>query len=68
MNHINLLGIIQTTTTVSYGHGAVLATILNAVCRVLSRRGGVSLHIRQHIVYASRTDLDNFNDIIESLV
>ena len=31
------------------------------------RRGGsVSLHIRQHIVYAPRTDLDIFDDIMES--
>ena len=34
--------------------------------RSCRRGGGVSLYIRQHIVYAPRTDLDIFDDIMES--
>ena len=34
--------------------------------RSCRRGGGVSLYIRQHTVYASRTDLDIFDDIMES--
>ena len=35
--------------------------------RSCRRGGGVSLYIREHIVYAPRTDLNIFNDLMESM-